>query len=396
MEMILALVTVLLAAAVIYLVIKLGKRQEEIGALRSDRARLEERLKIIDSESIERQRASEERFTLLANRIMQSNSQTLRRESEERIGQLLTPLREDIVRFKKSIDESYSAEARERFSLGERIKELIAANQSIGREARELADALRGNSKVQGDWGEMILQTILEKSGLVEGTHYKTQQTTDDSGRTLRNDRGAALRPDVVIYYPGERCMVVDSKVSLTAFVDMVNAEDESVRKESLRKHIGSVRGHILELAKKNYQDYVGENKADFVMMFIPNEAAYIEAMKAEPNLWQEAYDRRVLIVSPTHLISALKLIAQLWQQNAQAKNAVEIATAAGRMYDKFVAFTDDMAQIKKGIQTTEKAFSEAMNKLSDGKGNLVSRAEKLRELGAKATKQLAKDAEKS
>ena len=235
----------------------------------------------------------------------------------------------------------------------------------------------------------MILQTILEKSGLQEGIHFVTQQTTDETGRTLRDERGNMLRPDVVVYYPGDRCIVVDSKVSLTAFVNMPTADDEATAAAARNAHVASVRSHIAELATKNYQDYVGNRKTDFVMMFIPNEAAYIEAMKAERNLWQEAYDKRVLIVSPTHLIAALRLVAQLWRHDAQARNAIEIATSAGRMYDKFVAFTDDMDRIDKAIRNTAAAHSDAMKKLRDGTGNLISRAEKLRELGAKATKQL-------
>lgn len=377
-------IAVIIAAGVVIV-----RQQTEMGALRADKARLEERVSMLGAENDARARAREERMARLAEEAMQESQRRLRVENEAAMGRVLTPLREDIERFRKSVDEAYSAEARERFSLSERVRELVEANRSIGREARELADALRGNSKVQGDWGEMILQTILEKSGLQEGIHFVTQQTTDETGRTLRDERGNMLRPDVVVYYPGDRCIVVDSKVSLTAFVNMTTADDEATAAAARNAHVASVRSHIAELATKNYQDYVGNRKTDFVMMFIPNEAAYIEAMKAERNLWQEAYDKRVLIVSPTHLIAALRLVAQLWRHDAQARNAIEIATSAGRMYDKFVAFTDDMDRIDKAIRNTAAAHSDAMKKLRDGTGNLISRAEKLRELGAKATKQL-------
>lgn len=377
-------IAVIIAAGVVIV-----RQQTEMGALRADKARLEERVSMLGAENDARARAREERMARLAEEAMQESQRRLRVENEAAMGRVLTPLREDIERFRKSVGEAYSAEARERFSLSERVRELVEANRSIGREARELADALRGNSKVQGDWGEMILQTILEKSGLQEGIHFVTQQTTDETGRTLRDERGNMLRPDVVVYYPGDRCIVVDSKVSLTAFVNMTTADDEATAAAARNAHVASVRSHIAELATKNYQDYVGNRKTDFVMMFIPNEAAYIEAMKAERNLWQEAYDKRVLIVSPTHLIAALRLVAQLWRHDAQARNAIEIATSAGRMYDKFVAFTDDMDRIDKAIRNTAAAHSDAMKKLRDGTGNLISRAEKLRELGAKATKQL-------
>lgn len=363
----------------------------ERSALQVEKERLEERQRLLADEADRRQADAEARFRNMANEILAANTDTFRRQNEARLGEILTPLKDDIASFRKSVSDAYQAEARERFSLGERIKELIAANATIGREARELTEALRGDSKVQGDWGELVLETILEKSGLQEGVHFTVQQTRDSAGHALRNDDGALLRPDVVIQYPGERCMVVDSKVSLTAFVRATQADTDEERTRHERAHVASVRAHIAELAGKNYQDYVGSNTADFVMMFIPSEPAYIAAMRLDPTLWQEAYDRRVVIVSPTHLVSALKLVAQLWRHDSQTRNAVEIATQAGRMYDKFVAFVDDMAKIEKGINAASSAHTEAMRKLREGTGNLIKRAEDLRTLGAKATKTLAK-----
>lgn len=355
----------------------------------ADNARLQERITQIEADRDRREAENEQRFKLLATDIMRQQSRIFKEEHESRLGEILNPLKEEVDKLGKNIQETYSAEARERFALDKRIKELVETNLSIGREAKELTSALRGNSKVQGDWGEMVLETILSKSGLVEGTHYTVQQTTDESGRTLRDESNNNLRPDVVINYPDGRVIVVDSKVSLTAFVDIVAAETEDARQEACARHLASVKKHVMELSRKSYQDYVGTSKTDFVMMFIPNEPAYIEAMRLDRNLWQDAYDHRVLIVSPTHLISALRLVSQLWRQDAQNRNALEIATAAGRMYDKFVGFIDDMKKIDKSIEATRSAYGDAMKKLSEGTGNLVSRAQKLQDLGAKTSKSL-------
>ena len=355
----------------------------------ADNARLQERITQIEADRDRREAENEQRFKLLATDIMRQQSRIFKEEHESRLGEILNPLKEEVDKLGKNIQETYSAEARERFALDKRIKELVETNLSIGREAKELTSALRGNSKVQGDWGEMVLETILSKSGLVEGTHYTVQQTTDESGRTLRDESNNNLRPDVVINYPDGRVIVVDSKVSLTAFVDIVAAETEDARQEASARHLASVKKHVMELSRKSYQDYVGTSKTDFVMMFIPNEPAYIEAMRLDRNLWQDAYDHRVLIVSPTHLISALRLVSQLWRQDAQNRNALEIATAAGRMYDKFVGFIDDMKKIDKSIEATRSAYGDAMKKLSEGTGNLVSRAQKLQDLGAKTSKSL-------
>ncbi|MCH5246412.1 MAG: DNA recombination protein RmuC [Muribaculaceae bacterium] len=368
--------------------------RSSMAGIEAENARLRERLSMLEAEHERREADGEKRFKYLASEIMRQQSRIFKEEHETRLGEILTPLKEEVGKLGKSIQETYSAEARERFALDSRIKELVETNLSIGREAKELSSALRGNSKIQGDWGEMILETILQKSGLVEGTHYTVQQTTDNTGRTLRNENDATLRPDVVVNYPDGRVIVIDSKVSLTAFVDLVSAEDDSSRNDAAARHLASVKKHVLELSRKSYQDYVGSSKTDFVMMFIPNEPAYIEAMRLDNNLWQEAYDHRVLIVSPTHLISALRLVDQLWRQDSQNRNAIEIATRAGRMYDKFVGFIDDMEKIDKSIKATQSAYTDAMRKLSEGTGNLVSRARQLQELGAKTSKMLPQESE--
>lgn len=359
--------------------------------MRVDKERLEERVVQFENRRQEFEAENERRFRLMASEILEGNSRRFKEQSEQRLSDILNPLKDDLERFKKTVTDAYSNESRERFALGERLKELVQLNESIGREAKELSRALRGDSKVQGDWGEMILETLLEKSGLKKGVHFDLQVTTDDSGQVLKDNAGRMLRPDAVIYYPDGRCAVVDSKVSLTGYIDLINCEAGTEEyNAAAQSHLRSVRSHIKELATKSYQDFIGDKKADFVTMFIPNEGAYLAAMNLDGKLWQEAYDQRVLIVSPTHLLSVLKLVEQMWRQDDMKKNVIAIADEGGKMYDKFVAFVEDMGRIEKAISGAEAAYKDAIGKLVDGKGNLVRRAEKIKKMGAKTTKQLS------
>ena len=350
--------------------------------LREDNSRLNERIKFIEEEKERLILESEIRFKNLANDILQQNSTTFKEQNETRLSEILAPFKDNLEQFKKVVTESYSSEARERFSLQAKIKELIDLNQTISKDAQNLALALKGNSKVQGNWGEMILESILEKSGLERGREFFVQEST-------YNDEGKRLIADVVINYPDGRKIIIDSKVSLNAYTEIINCDDNNLLEVYKKKHIASIRNHISELGSKKYQDYLGDEKAEFVMMFIPNEAAYICAMQIDPNLWQEAYDKRVLIISPTHLISALRLIEQLWQHDRQTRNAIEIATESGKMYDKFVGFIEDLKLIEKSLNSAQNAYEKALNKLHLGKGNIISKAEKLKEMGAKTTKSL-------
>ena len=350
--------------------------------LREDNSRLSERIKFIEEEKERIILESEIRFKNLANDILQQNTASFKEQNETRLTEILAPFKDNLEQFKKVVTESYSSEARERFSLQTKIKELIDLNQTISKDAQNLALALKGNSKVQGNWGEMILESILEKSGLERGREFFVQEST-------YNDEGKRLIADVVINYPDGRKIIIDSKVSLNAYIEIINCDDNELLEIYKKKHITSIRNHISELNLKKYQDYLGDEKAEFVMMFIPNEAAYICAMQIDPNIWQEAYDKRVLIISPTHLISALRLIEQLWQHDRQTRNAIEIATESGKMYDKFVGFIEDLKLIEKSLNSAQNAYEKALNKLHLGKGNIISKAEKLKEMGAKTTKSL-------
>ena len=354
----------------------------------TENARMSERLNSIQIESVRLKSEAENQFKNLANEIMNANTKAFKESSETRLGEILAPLKENIENFKKSIEEKYNNEAKERFSLQGYIERLIELNKNIGKEAQDLTKALKGNSKVQGDWGERILENILEKSGLTKGLEFIVQETRDDNGNILKSESGGSLRPDVIVMMPDSKKMVIDSKVSLSSYIDYVNCDDVEAQKEYLRLHITSMKNHIKELKKKSYQDVV-DKASEFVLMFIPNEGAYIAAMQNDPNLWQEAYDSRVVIVSPTHLISILRIVTQLWNHDKQTKNAIEIAEAGGRLYDKFYGFIEDMNSIGKSLTSTRDSYDKAMNKLSEGNGNLISRVESLKKLGAKATKSL-------
>lgn len=332
---------------------------------------------------------SEQRFSKLAAQLLNDSARTLKEQSETQLTSLLTPLKSDLERFGKTVDETYRNEARERISLSERIKQLVELNNSLSTQAKELVEALRGNSKVQGDWGEMILERLLEKSGLIRDIHYTVQQTRNADGTIIHDEKGRGLRPDVIINYPDNRCLVIDSKVSLTAYVNHINADDPDIATTHARAHLASVRAHIKELADKNYQDYIGSKMTDFVMMFIPNEGAYLTAMNLEPDLWQQAYNSRVIIISPTHLLAVLKLVEQLWRQDDIQRNATTIAVEAGKMYDKLVGFVDEMNRVDRALQQARAAYDSAFARLSTGRGNLVKRAADLKRMGAKATKSL-------
>lgn len=359
---------IILSLACVGLILACALINRRLTAARIENAVLQQRLENAESS---------DRFRTIANEMLADSQKTLRDESSRQLEEMLRPLKSNLENFNRTIDEKYSREASERHTLGSKIDELRKLNDIIGQDARELAAALRGNNRVQGEWGEIVLQSLLEKAGFVEGREFDVQSVV------------GSVRPDVVVRFPGGSCVVIDSKVSLTAYVNWANADDRHSRELAGKAHVASVRSHITELARKSYQDIVGDNKLDFALMFIPNEAAYLAAMQIDPGLWQEAYDKRVLIISPTHLLSVLKLISQMWRHDSQTKNAIAIAEEAGKMLDKFTGFVADLSAVAKAIDSARNSCDAAMSKLSTGTGNLVRRAEKLRDMGAKATKAL-------
>lgn len=323
-------------------------------------------------------------FAELAGKIFEEREQRFAEASHERLGQLLDPLKERIQSFEKRVEESYQNEARERFSLAKELERLQQLNQRLGDEATNLTRALQGQ-KTQGNWGELILERVLEHAGLEKGREYHTQVS-------LRSADGERFQPDVLIQLPGDKQVVVDAKVSLTAYQALICAEDEGSRALALKQHVLSLRNHLKGLSLKDYQRLEGLQSLDFVLLFVPIEAAFAAALQGDPDLFQEAYSKHIVIVSPTTLLATLRVIDSLWRQERQSQNAREIAERAGALYDKFAAFIQDLDEIGNRLQQLDKAYIGARNKLTDGRGNLVGRAEQLKLLGARASKRLPAD----
>lgn len=366
----------------------LDRKIKQFNEIAAENGALRERAQAIALETKRLRDEAEERFNSLAQKVLEEKSKSFKQANEERLDEILKPLRDNIESFKKDINDKYLNESKDRNALQEHIRQLMELNRTISNDAQQLSNALRSNSKIQGDWGEMILESILEKSGLIEGDNFKVQATRDSDGNLIRNDEGGQLRPDVIVFMPDNRCIVIDSKTSLTNYVNYVNADDIDQQKNFLNLHIASVKAHIDELKGKRYDEYVKQS-GNFVMMFIPNEGAYAAAMQADPSLWQYAYDRKVVIVSPTHLIATLRLINQLWMHDKQTKNAIDIAVESGKLYDKFAGLYDDLLKIGTSLDSTQKAYASALGKVKDGRGSLISHVEKLKTMGAKASKAL-------
>ena len=320
-------------------------------------------------------------FSELASKIFDEREQRFAETSQQRLGQLLDPLKERIQAFEKRVEESYQSEARERFSLAKELERLQQLNQRLGDEATNLTRALKGQ-KTQGNWGELVLERVLEHAGLEKGREYHTQVS-------LKGSDGERFQPDVLIQLPGDKQVIVDAKVSLTAYQAMIAAEDEAARAHALKQHVLSLRSHLKGLSVKDYQRLDGLHSLDFVLLFVPIEAAFAAALQADPGLFQEAFEQHIVIVSPTTLLATLRVIDSLWRQERQSQNARDIAERAGQLYDKFVAFIGDLDEVGSRLKQLDKAYDAARNKLCEGRGNLINRVENLKLLGARASKSL-------
>jgi len=331
-------------------------------------------------------------FENIANKILETKTEKFTELNKTNMKDLLEPLGKNIEEFKKTVNETYDKESKERFSLGEKVRDLTQLNQLISQEARNLTNALKSESKTQGRWGEMILENILEMSGLRKGEEYFMEhQLTDVEGNPLRSDsENKKMRPDAVIKYPDNRSVIIDSKVSLNAFTRYLEATDEKIRTEALAAHVTAIKNHVNTLSSRGYDDY--DKALDFVLMFIPSEPAYMAALQGDPNLWNYAYEKRVVFINPTNLITSLKLMVDLWKREYQNRNAQEIADRGAKLYDKFVGFIDKLEDVGKFIDKAQDAYSDSYKLLSTGNDNLVLQATKLKNLGLKTKKELPKE----
>ena len=324
-------------------------------------------------------------FENIATKILKQNTLDFSASNQKNITELLSPLKEKIQVFEKKVEDTYEKGLKDQTDLKAELKKLHDLNLKISDEANNLTKALKGDVKKQGNWGEMILERILERSGLTEGREYSKQVN-------VLAENGQRFQPDVVIHLPDQKHIVVDSKVSLVAYERLVNASLEKDRQVFVKEHLQSVRSHIKMLSEKHYQHAQGFNSPDFVLLFIPIESSFSTAVQEDQELFLYAWDNKVVLVSPSTLLATLRTIASIWQQENQTRNALEIARQSGALYDKFVAFMADMESIGKSIDSSRKAYDLAANKLYTGSGNLVKRAETIRKLGAKTTKELPQE----
>ncbi len=324
-------------------------------------------------------------FALLANRIFEEKSQRFTDQNKTNLDVILNPLKEKIREFEDKVDKAYKSEAAERNSLRGEIINLVEASARISNDAKNLAQALKGDQKMQGNWGELILDKVLERSGLTEGVEYKRQVSVQDE-----NDK--RVQPDVMVFLPDDKHIIIDSKVSLKAYEQFVNAETEEQKRDFINLHLDSLRSHIKGLSDKNYPASKNINAPDFVLMFIPIESSFSSAIQEDIELFNFAWDKKIVLVSPSTLLATLKTIASLWKQERQNSNVLEIAIESGKLYDKFVGLMEDLTDIGKKLDGTQIAYRDAMRKIVDGSGNLVGKVEKLKKLGAKTNKSIAEN----
>jgi DNA recombination protein RmuC len=327
-------------------------------------------------------------FENIANRLLEEKSRRFTEQNSQQLQQVLLPLREKIKEFEENVERKFTDETREKALLRKEINQLHDLNQQISADANNLAAALKGQSKVQGDWGEAQLEVLLEKAGLQRGTHYLSQVT-------LRDDSGAAKRPDFILQLPDNKQLVLDAKVSLTAFERYHNDPDTARREQHLRAHVASLRSHIDNLSRTNYQMLYQIDTPDYLFLFVPLEGALSVAIQADPKLYSDAMERNIVLVSTSSLIATLRTVSHLWKQEKQNRSVVEIARQSGLLYDKFVSFVEDLRNIGQRLDHARTAYDDAMNKLTSAArpgDTLIGKAEKIRELGAKATKSLPSD----
>ena len=355
--------------------------EERIAHVRtqSERDALKQSLEQLRTERETSERTMKSEFKNLANEILVEHQHHLRQANRDSLDLLLKPFKDNITEFRERVERIYAHENEQRGALKNELDNLIKLNQQMTSSAANLTDALKGNSKVQGDWGEAYLETILESTGLVKGIHYHIQQN-------IKGEEGQNLRPDVVLSLPEERSIVIDSKVSLTAYVRYAEAESEAERSQALAEHVQSVKKHVQELALKEYQRLI--NSPDFVIMFIPTEPAFLEALKEDNTIWAEAYRKKIIISSPTNLFALLKMVGDMWRRDEQTKNQAEIVDKATKLYEQLVVFTEQLEGVGSALDTAKSKYDEAYKRLHTGNNNIVRLGERLKKLGLPTKKQ--------
>lgn len=363
----------------------LRKTHAQLAARDQHILHLQESLGSLKSETEQLQKRFQTEFENVANRLLEEKSNRFTEQNARNLTNILTPLREKIKDLEDNIDRKFSEESREKTSLREELKQLQLLNSQLSSEAHNLVSALKGQSKTQGDWGELQLETILEKSGLQKGVHFETQAS-------MRDEAGNMKRPDFIIHLPDNKHLIVDSKVSLSAFEQYFNSTEPQARDKFLSDHIRSLRKHIADLSATNYQLLGPVNSPDYLILFIPLDGALTAAVQADPRLYTEALERNIVLVSTSTLLATLRMVAYLWRQDKQTRSVQEIARQSGMLYDKFVAFVDDLRRVGTQLDSAKSAYGEAMNKLTDAArpgDTLIGKANKIRDLGAKTTKSL-------
>jgi DNA recombination protein RmuC len=354
-------------------------------ALRSDYKHLSEKLETQKEEMERMQERFKTEFENIANKILKENTKEFSESSHKNMSELLNPLKEKISDFEKKVEETYQKGLRDQTDLKAELKKLHELNTKLGEEAGNLTKALKSDTKQQGNWGEVVLERILERSGLIKDEEYFLQYS-------VKNEEGKNLRPDVLIKLPENKHLIIDSKVSLTAFEEYISAGDEAARQRALKRHLDSVKNHVKELYEKSYDKLKDLKTPDFVLMFMPVEPAFAVAVQSDKGLFNFAWEKRVVIVSPTTLLATLRTVASIWRHERQTRNALEISRQGAKLYEKFVGFLTDLEKVGANIDKAREAFDDAKKKLSTGRGNLIGQVEKLRELGVKPSKQIDKN----
>jgi DNA recombination protein RmuC len=360
---------------------RISQLEAELG---NERKNLGEKVELLESAK----KSLSDQFHTLATDILESKSKTFSEGSQKELGNLLSPLRTQIEEFRKKVEEAQSDSKTGVTKLETLIGSLGTLNEQLTEEARNLTTALRGSAKTQGDWGEFILRDLLDKAGLREGEQYAFQQSFSGVENEI-GDRTRSVRTDVIVFLPGGRNLVIDSKVSLTAYTDCVGASDDDARKSALKAHLTSMRGHISGLGKAGYHKLPGIEAPDFVVMFVPVEPAFLMALQADGELWAEAYKQGILLVGPTTLLYVIRIVNVLWQQERQARNVREVMERGTELYEKFVGFVTDMEVIGDNLRKTDQSYTNAMKKLADGRGNLIRQVELLKKLGLRTNKSI-------